>query len=77
MSFETTLHKEALKHYKAPKMRKRFLVNEGDLFTLYKEICAIRKKEDKQRLMADFKTLLREAQPVKLVVTKKGGNHEQ
>ena len=77
MSFETTLHKEALKHYKAPKMRKRFLVSEGDLFTLYKEICAIRNKEDKELLTANFKKLLNEAQAVKLVVTKKGGNHEQ
>lgn len=53
------------------KLRKRYLVTEGDLFQLYRDIELIRKKEDKEQLMQSFKKLLKEAQPVELIVKSK------
>lgn len=73
MSFEHTIREEALKHLPVggKNLRKRFLVSEGDLFQLYKEIQLIRSKEDKEHLMADFRNLLKEAQLVKMSVEPK------
>ncbi len=59
----------------AQKFRKRFLVTEGDLFQLYKEVQQVRKQEQKDVFMADFRKLLREAQEVKLTVTPKTQNN--
>ncbi|AUS04506.1 hypothetical protein [Pseudotamlana carrageenivorans] len=75
MSFEKAIHTDALKQYKPSGIRKRFLVSEGDLFQLYKEITLIRAKEDRERLMADFKALLKEAQAVTLTVKEQEGGH--
>lgn len=52
----------------ANKLRKRFLVTEGDLFQLYKEIQQVRKQEQKTAFMADFRKLMRESQEVVLTV---------
>ncbi|MCZ2084144.1 MAG: hypothetical protein LC112_07700 [Flavobacteriales bacterium] len=52
----------------ANKLRKRFLVTEGDLFQLYKEVQQVRNQEQREAFMADFKKLMKEAQTVKLVV---------
>lgn len=73
MSLESTIHREALKHLpkRTKDVRKRFLVSEGDLFQLYKEITHIRNKEDRERLTADFRNLLKEAQLVKMTVQPK------
>ena len=76
MSFKSVLQRKAIKELKINhNIRKRFLVSEGDLFQLYKEITAIRNKEDRKRLYEDFKTLMREAQEVEL--KKKGGRDER
>lgn len=53
--------------------RKRFLVTEGDLFQLYKEIQQVRKQEQKEAFMADFKKLVSEAQEV-ILTPKKTNN---
>ena len=72
MSFERAIKDEALKHLPNVKdARKRFLVSEGDLFQLYKEITLIRKKEDREHCLAGFKQLLSDAQLLKLVVQPK------
>lgn len=76
MSLEKTIQNEALKQFKPKGIRKRFLVSEGDLFHLYKDITLIRKQEDRERLMADFKTLLKEATTVTLTEIKEGGDNE-
>lgn len=52
-------------------MRKRYLVSEGDLFQLYKEIEQVRNREQREAFYARFKTLLREAQEVVLTPKKK------
>ncbi len=59
-------------------LRKRFLVSEGDLFQLYKEVMQVRNKEQKEAFMSDFRKLMREAQPVRMIVEngKKGGDNE-
>ena len=44
--------------------RKRFLVSEGDLFQLYKEIEQVRNQEQREAFYARFKKLLAEAQEV-------------
>lgn len=51
--------------------RKRFLVTEGELFKLYKEVQQVRKEEEREQFMADFRQLLKDAQTVKLVVEPK------
>ncbi|OBX17808.1 MULTISPECIES: hypothetical protein [Bizionia] len=79
MSLDKIIQNEALKQFKPKGIRKRFLVSEGDLFHLYKDIAIIRKQEDREHLMADFKKLLKEAKQVQLVEMpeeKKGGEHE-
>lgn len=48
--------------------RKRFFVSEGDLFQLYADIQEMRRADRRERLMADFRKLLREAQEVKLTI---------
>lgn len=71
MSFEANINHEALKQYSHKGIRKRYFVNEGDLFMLYKEITLIRSKEDRERCMSDFRKLLKEAQQVELIVKPK------
>lgn len=44
--------------------RKRFLVSEGDLFQLYKEIEQVRNQEQREAFYKRFKTLLKEATEV-------------
>lgn len=56
------------------KMRKRYLVTEGDLFQLYKEIEQVRNQEQRETFYKRFKALLQEAQEVVLTPkTKKDG----
>ena len=55
----------------ANKMRKRFLVTEGDLFQLYKEIQEVRKQEQRLAFMADFRKLIKESQEVTLTLKPK------
>ena len=66
---ETKIINEAIKQYKPKNTRKRFLVTEGDLFQLYKEIAQVRNKEQRDLFYADFKKLIAEAQEV--VITPK------
>lgn len=58
-------------------LRKRFLVSEGDLFTLFKEVMQIRNFEMHEAYYGQFRKLITEAQGVKLTVieppTVKGG----
>ena len=55
----------------ASKFRKRFLVTEGDLFQLYKEIQEVRKQEQRLAFMADFRKLIKESQEVTLTLKPK------
>lgn len=71
MSLQANINHEALKQYVHRGVRKRYFVNEGDLFMLYKEVTLIRNREDRERCMADFRKLLKEAQQVELVVEPK------
>ena len=57
-------------------LRKRFLVSEGDLFQLYKEIEQVRNQEQRDVFYNKFRILLEEAQSVKLVVTPKTKQNE-
>jgi len=57
----------------ANKIRKRYLVSEGDLFQLYADIQEVRREERREQFMADFRKLLREAQKVKFII-EEGGN---
>ena len=52
------------------KIRKRYMVTEGELFRLYAEIMQVRHEERREAFMSDF----REAQPVRLTVEKGGSN---
>lgn len=52
------------------KIRKRYMVTEGELFRLYAEIMQVRHEERREAFMSDFRKLLREAQPVRLTVEK-------
>ena len=56
------------------KIRKRYMVTEGDLFRLYAEIMQVRHEERREAFMSDFRKLLRKAQPVRLTVEKGGSN---
>lgn len=59
-------------------LRKRYLVSEGELFQLYKEVQQIRNQELRNELYSKFKELLKNAQEVKITpVTPKTTNHEQ
>lgn len=58
----------------AKNFRKRFLVSEGDLFQLYKEIEQVRNQEQREAFYKKFKTLLKEAQEVEITLkTKSNG----
>ena len=52
-------------------LRKRYLVSEGDLFQLYKEIEQVRNQEQREAFYKKFKTLLKEAQEVTLTIKSK------
>lgn len=56
------------------KIRKRYMVTEGELFRLYAEIMQVRHEERREAFMSDFGKLLREAQPVRLTVEKGGSD---
>lgn len=55
----------------AKNFRKRFLVSEGDLFQLYKEIEQVRNQEQREAFYKRFKTLLKEAQEVEITLKTK------
>ena len=55
----------------AKNFRKRFLVSEGDLFQLYKEIEQVRNQEQREAFYSRFKKLLKESQEVSLTVKNK------
>ena len=55
----------------ASKLRKRYLVTEGDLFQLFAEIEQVRNDEKREAFMQRFKTLLREKNEVALTVKPK------
>lgn len=57
-------------------LRKRYLVSEGELFLLWAEIEQVRKKENRDAYKQRFKNMMRDAQEVKLIIKKKGDNHE-
>lgn len=52
------------------KIRKRYMVSEGELFHLYAEIQEVRREERRETFMKEFRQLLREAQSVRLVIDK-------
>lgn len=58
------------------KIRKRYMVSEGELFRLYAEIQQVRCAERRAEFMKEFRKLLYEAQPVTLIIDKcrRGGN---
>lgn len=58
------------------KLRKRYLVSEGELFLLWAEIEQVRHQETKESFKQRFKAMMREAQEVQLTIKEKGGNHE-
>ena len=55
-------------------LRKRFLVTEGDLFTLYREVMQIRRSELREAYYQQFRQLMREAREVKLTVVNSPGD---
>lgn len=55
------------------RIRKRYLVTEGELFHLYAAIREVRREELRGAYMADFRQLLREAQEVEMTVKEKKG----
>lgn len=52
------------------KIRKRYMVSEGELFHLYAEIQEVRREERRDAFMQEFRKLLCEAQPVHLIIDK-------
>lgn len=52
------------------KIRKRYMVSEGELFHLYAEIQEVRREERREAFMQEFRQLLREAQSVRLLIDK-------
>lgn len=58
------------------RLRKRYLVTEGDLFQLYAEIKEVRNKERRTTFKSAFKKLLQESQEISLTVKKKGDCNE-
>lgn len=58
---------------------KRVLVNEMELFNLYKEVEQIRNQEDKGLYREKFRKLLKSAEFVDFEITEKkeGGGHER
>ncbi len=55
----------------ANKIRKRYMVTEGELFHLYADIQECRREERRDEFMMRFRQLLDEAQPVELVIRPK------
>ena len=57
------------------KIRKRYMVSEGDLFQLYADIKEARRREGRAEFMNRFRRLLSDAQRVHLTIEKdkKGG----
>ncbi len=54
--------------------RKRFLVSEGDLFQLFKEIEQVRNQEQRAAFYKRFQSLLKESQEVEIIIkSKKNG----
>lgn len=51
--------------------RKRILVNEGDLYQLYKEVQQIRKQETRELYNTKFRALLKEAEFVNFTINPK------
>lgn len=51
--------------------RKRILVNEGDLYQLYKEVQQIRKQETRALYNTKFRALLKDAEFVSFTVNPK------
>ena len=66
MSFQDSLHRDALKAYTPRNTRKRYLVSEGELFQLYKEVMQVRQTEERQAFHKRFKQLMKDAQEVSL-----------
>jgi hypothetical protein len=56
--------------------RKRYLVTEGDLFTLYREVMQIRSTELREQYYRQFRQLLREAHEVKLTIVEPGTTND-
>lgn len=50
------------------KMRKRYMVTEGELFQLYADIQEVRRKERREEFMQRFRKLINEAQQVRMVI---------
>lgn len=59
------------------KIRKRYMVSEGELFQLYADIQEVRRAERRAEFQDRFRKLLYEAQPVHLIIDKnrKGGSN--
>ena len=57
------------------RIRKRYMVTEGDLMQLWFEICQVRDKEKRSLFKQSFKVLLAEAQQVDMVPREKGGRN--
>ncbi|MBQ4126640.1 MAG: hypothetical protein IJD72_01555 [Alistipes sp.] len=50
------------------KMRKRYMVTEGELFQLYADIQEVRREERREEFMQRFRKLINEAQQVRMVI---------
>ena len=50
------------------KIRKRYMVTEGELFQLYADIQEVRREERREEFMQRFRKLLNEAQQVCMVI---------
>lgn len=48
------------------KIRKRYMVTEGELFQLYADIQEVRRKERREAFKERFRTLLKESQEVEI-----------
>ena len=48
------------------KIRKRYMVTEGELFQLYADTQEVRRKERREEFMERFRTLLEESQEVEI-----------
>lgn len=53
------------------RIRKRYMVTEGELFQLYADIQEVRREERREEFMARFRKLMTEAQAVKMIVEPK------
>lgn len=50
------------------KIRKRYMVTEGELFQLYADIQEVRREERREEFMQRFRKLINEAQQVRMVI---------